>query len=407
MTYLLYILYLYMMFSNVLERYIGIFRYADEGLCILLLFIALAKVFRTHDAILEKTDMMIVVGIICLFLIGIISTVQANVIETYTVIVKDIVLTFKFFIAFISIKILLEDFRSKQLSKMLTTTSKIILVLHFLFSIATQFVNTGMSDEMRHGIKCYQFFYSHYTFLVFYVVVLLCTINCGEKKSLKYDVLGTCVLIFTARTKAIMFIVIYFIIKYFIIKVKKNGNFIINFKKRYIILAGIGALMVGYSKIQDYIGWGYSFNLRNALYVRGLQIAGRFFPLGSGFGSFATNISFEYKSKLYEEYNMYVIQGFVDGSPVVSDVFWPSIYSQFGIIGFCIYVGMLICIFKSIIGTKKICIEVKISVFMLMLYLLVASIAEATFTNDIGVFAIVFSYIFLTKRNEMIQEDVE
>ena len=44
-----------MMFSNVLERYIGIFRYADEGLCILLLFIALAKVFRTHNSILEKT----------------------------------------------------------------------------------------------------------------------------------------------------------------------------------------------------------------------------------------------------------------------------------------------------------------------------------------------------------------
>lgn len=401
MTYILYLLYLYMMFSNVLVQYFAVLRYTDECLCLIFVLAALIKLIKKPKTSLCRIDIIIILSCLCLFLFGMLSTVNANIVNTYDVIVKDIVLTFKFFLTFLSVKIVLGDFRSELLSKMLIKTAKIILVFHFCSAILTQFVDIGMGEQIRHGIKCYQFFYSHYTFLVFYVVVLLCTISCSNKETFLYDILGSVVLFLTARTKAIMFLVIYYFIKYIIGKTRTNGEIKVKLKKRYLLLASIGVIAVGYSKIKDYIGWGYSYNLRNALYVRGAQIAARFFPLGSGFGSFGTNISYEYKSSLYAEYNMDTIQGFVDGAPVVSDVFWPSIYSQFGFIGCIIYLVMIFLIFKSIGNIKNVDNRVKIGVYMLMLYLLVASIAEASYTNDIGVFAVIFSYLFLSLGQKM------
>ena len=125
--------------------------------------------------------------------------------------------------------------------------------------------------------------------------------------------------------------------------------------------------------------------MRNGLWMAGLKLAEAYFPLGSGFGSFGSNLSYEYSPQIYYDLGLGSFQGFEHGTPVLSDVFWPYIYGEFGVIGFLLYVGMLVMIFFSLREELREQQELMRGANCIFAYLLVASMAEAVFTNSTGV----------------------
>ncbi|MFD1899698.1 hypothetical protein GQR36_05390 [Enterococcus termitis] len=44
------------------------------------------------------------------------------------------------------------------------------------------------------------------------------------------------------------------------------------------------------SKIADYLSWGI-YNLRTGLYIVGFSIANDYFPFGTGYGTYGSNLS--------------------------------------------------------------------------------------------------------------------
>lgn len=105
----------------------------------------------------------------------------------------------------------------------------------------------------------------------------------------------------------------------------------------------ITSLWIMSDKISDYISWGV-YNLRTGLYVVGFLIAMNHFPLGTGFCTFGSNLSFLERSPLYAEYGLNNSQAMGDNQEgaFISDTFWPYIYGQWGIIGLILYVTSII-----------------------------------------------------------------
>ena len=110
-----------------------------------------------------------------------------------------------------------------------------------------------------------------------------------------------------------------------------------------------------------------------------------FFPLGSGFGTFASHLSGKYYSNIYEMYGISGLNGMTrEKYNFISDVFWPYIYGQFGVFGLLIYVKLILDIFFRQFRSR-ITNGSRIAMAAVWVYALIASTSEAYFTNGTGV----------------------
>ncbi|MGO5165830.1 MULTISPECIES: hypothetical protein [unclassified Candidatus Paralachnospira] len=119
-----------------------------------------------------------------------------------------------------------------------------------------------------------------------------------------------------------------------------------------IILAG-ACFAFAYSDLQDYI---FSGNAPRALLLRyGFVTAINYFPLGSGFASYGSEMAKRYYSKLYYEYGFDRIwsmspeanrEGSNYGVTTLNDCYLGMIVGQYGWIGFFCYIGIIYAIYK-------------------------------------------------------------
>lgn len=118
-----------------------------------------------------------------------------------------------------------------------------------------------------------------------------------------------------------------------------------------IVLLVCMALIFAYSDLQEYILDG---NAPRALLLRyGFVTANRYFPLGSGFASYGSEMAKRYYSKLYYEYGFDKIwsmspENNLSGSEVgtLNDCYFGMIVGQYGWIGLCCYAGIIYFIYK-------------------------------------------------------------
>jgi hypothetical protein len=343
--------------------------------------------------VINKYDKRILRLSLLIFLIGILSSLWFSYVSDFTTIAKDIVLTFKFPLGYVCAMFTFGNYRSRVLGKNIICIAKIMICIIFAFGCISLFVNLGMSGEVRSGIKSYRFLYTHYTYLVYNTILLMSTLLCEKKKNFCYYIMATLILLLTMRTKAFVFVGMFWTIKLIGINKINSKEKLKKLKWQYILIMLVIAFIIAKPKLQDYLSWGFTYNLRNGLYYKGLLIAMKCFPLGSGFGTFGTNISLN-TSPLYYLYGLYTYQGFDQGNAFASDVYWPSIYAQFGFIGCALYVWILVNIIKSIIITQKNHMNQMWASLILIIYMTAASFAEATFSNEIGVFSVVVILLF-------------
>ena len=126
---------------------------------------------------------------------------------------------------------------------------------------------------------------------------------------------------------------------------------------------------------------------RGALFRTSFEIANDYFPIGTGFGTFASNFSGENYSPLYEKYGINDIWGLSAEDPAfISDSFWPMIIGQFGYIGAILYMICVILIYEDI--QRKYNKEKKgvyTAKMLCLLYLVISSIAESAFVNPLAI----------------------
>ncbi len=372
-------LFYFMIFQNVLENYFNIFGILDEAMSAAIVIIAIINILSSRRKyVICKNNKKILVSVLALIIIGIIGNLKTDY-QTMIPALKDAVCVLKGIITYVFIPLCLSNLNLDEYLTTMNNHLKFITGLVFLTVIANLLFDIFPYYEIRFGIKSQQIFFTHPTYLASFsvIIIILLSVNLREhEENKKYIILMLLVLASTLRFKSIAFIPIYMYLYYIVFK-----------KHRKLQLLDVGILCVlggvfAISQVMEYFNnpdWA-----RNVLTMNSLNIAKDNFPIGTGFGTYASWASGESYSNIYYDYNISTTWGISpDFYEFIADTFWPMIIGQFGVLGLGIYIYILLRIYKNIINNDN--LDYYFGQILALLYLIILSIAEASFSGPIVV----------------------
>lgn len=382
------ILFVWILFNTVLERFIPGFNYFDE--LILAYAICCLVIYSRKRTIRIRRQLLL--AIIIIVSVGLMSNYIYSLNNGVVVVIKDIIAFLKMPAAMVAFSFR-NDKRNVIASNIAYSITKIVLIVMFLFWIVSFFVDLGMSADVRFGIPSYKFIYPHPTFMV-YSLVLMSVVMIGhgiEKEDAIFYFINIVLLLSSFRDKAYGYIAIYLFLIVIIPNIKK-------IKLIHIMIVGALTYFISRDKLLLYRS--YSWSPRYGLYTTGFKILKDYFPLGTGFGSFGSALSGEYYSKVYGLYDMSGRLGVSQGDYIdLGDAGYPYYYGEFGIIGFAFFVYIIVNMYRLILFLYK--DNKRTAAFLLMGYLLLAMLVESTLINEAGATSMVIMFVYLGNFNNV------
>ena len=392
MTIFLGELYLLLIFNGVifnlapLPDFCGLWDEAITVLLILLSFFKLIK--RNKGCFLLNNDFHFLTPWLIIVITGMISNLIWDYAGSWQAVIRDMVGFLKFPLCFIAIRFLGYD---KKIRRFLENKGfkflKVIIIVIFVFGVFSLFKDIGLSqsNEFRHGIYSYQFLFNHPNSLGLVMVLLLCLVDSFENKhNFNYIIMCLGTLVLTMRTKILAFVAVFIYVKY-------GEKWSKKYKAIFWVSVTCLILLVSYGKLSVVMKWTESG--RMSCWFGSFNLAEKCFPLGSGFGTFASHVSGKYGSKVYSF--MHIKEIFdAQGNPtaVLGDTGYPYYIAQFGIIG----ITLLILSVKNLM--KIINNKMNWSALLLLIYLGIALTGESTLLNA-GVEIAATLAVILAKTN--------
>lgn len=387
------IMYIFILFSAVFEYYIPYLNYWDEIIFIISILYLISMVIK-EGKIKRITFNILLLSLLVIF-IGIIGNLNNSTYQTNKIaILKDVIAYFKFPITFIAMPKILKTLNINRKFKDIKIITKIIIIIMFIAMILGYFTDIGLyKNEEDRILKTYLFIFPHPTFLVFSCLMMLIVLMIAKDKINKtYFFMCLFIMFMTQRSKA--YFIVAFILSIFLIPDRYLDNLFsfrnnrLLFKKRYVFLGIIlvSSFMYLFAKDKFILYFQYGLTAaRPALYLVGIRLVYEHFPIGTGFGTFASSLSGRYYSSIYYNYGISNVIGISeDNISYIGDVYWPYIYGQFGILGFLlqirIFIKLFFYYFKKIVNNIN-----RKSYIIIWAYSIFASFAEAFFTNSTSV----------------------
>ena len=364
--------------------------YFDESIAILA-FIAmmLITMSRSKKNAIKKDTFFQLCSITIMIFLGVISNIAYGYVSNVSLIFRDAIGLLKFFITFYSLDFVFVQYNYSN--KVVIKLAKFMISVIFLFGVISLFADVGMGNSVRFGIRSYQFVYGYYNILVFTEVLLIAVLMQDVNVNKIYYCMAFVSLAMTFRTKGVIMIAVALLFLFFDLKHKSPVLYgSITNKMKFIFPVIIVVFFLARNKITEYLSWGISNSIRIGTLATGFKIACNHFPLGSGFATYGTILSYDSRSPLYsiyDEMNYAVLMDPKYGFSTMSDTFWPAVYAQLGFGGLILYVYSLYLCYKKITHTKTASDRQKLSCVYILLYLILCTMSEATFINSTGVIA--------------------
>lgn len=386
------ILFLFVILISSFDYRIAGLNYWDEALIVVG---PLYYILATKRICIKRKQLKIWLTLIVLIAIGLFSNALHPEFQSKSIaIVKDIIAIVKFPLLTTVMLNTRTPVKQNSITHEAAMVSKILLYIMFCVALIGYFVNIGVYQDEVRFVRCYKFFFSHPTFLVSSIIMMIAVLLADGIRRNRRELLIAGVLIFlSGRTKGYIMIAILLLV---VVITNLSGR--VKLKKSYLIFGGVCVSLIVYvlgkNKVIDYMGWGLTA-ARPALYIVGLYLLKDCFPLGSGFGTFASSISGEYYSSVYSKYHISDVNGLIQGhTNYIADTFPPYIYGQFGIAGAITYILLLLQLikyqFKRIKSYDKV-----IGFLFLWIYIFVACSAESFLTNASGAQAAVVLAVYV------------
>ena len=368
-----------LLFQNIIQKYIGIFRYFDEALAMITFPIILFNILKKKTLKIKKYDFYILVSLIIIGFIGIYSSLKYEYQPIYIALL-DMILIYKFFLVYYLGSYINNNGNLYNYKNRIIGHLKLITIIFFIFTIINYIFHIFPSSY-RYGIMVNTIFYGQPTNLVASCVFIIATMMTFEKK-IDYKYIGILLFVIatTLRMKAFVFIIVFLIISIYLNKTNKK----ITFSKIGIIVCI--CILIAYNQIEYYFFTSDDI-ARGVLLETSIKIANDHFPFGAGFATFGSYFSAVNYSPIYLKYNIHNIHGLTKDNPAfISDSFWPMLVGQLGYIGTSFY---LICIILLLIKIQKnYSFENKyeyIAKISVLAYLMISSTSESAFVNPMAI----------------------
>lgn len=315
-------------------------------------------------------------------------------------IISDIIIQFKPYLAFFAVYYLCPIFSNKQ-KDLIKKITLILSVPMFLIGCAS-LVNGSIIKETV-GLVAY--------FAAIMTISALLYYYCSEgtKKDKILFILMLSIGLFSARSKFYGFFIISVVMMIFFDNISRMK---FNFKTLSILTLSLAAMLfASREKMTLYFGFGKSldsvpeaFMARAVLYTTSFEILNDYFPMGSGFASFASQSSGVYYSPLYEKYGIENVKGISKTNySYIADTYYPCL-AQFGVIGIILYFLFFIYIIRKAYLLFKATQQEKYFIipFLIIGYLLIENIADATFTGHRGFFIMMLLGLVLSEQRHIL-----
>lgn len=323
-----------LLFQPIIEIILPPFSYYDEILAVsslLSLFFSMAmrksRFTREMKIALCLLFAIVVIGLFGNFLSGIVS-------DTFFILV-DILACSKFFIIYFALKSILGN--TSYFVSYMARESKVLLVLMLACLVINQFVDIGMTYEMRYGLKAFQFVFIHPTHMVTLSLACMAFIYSDASNGWKkYIGIALVLMAMSLRSRWVALALVIVLIIIFVKKGSTRAPFVV------IGVGSVSAFLVGQAQMSVYYG-SASESARGHLMTTALSVFQNFFPLGAGFASSGSGVTKTIYSPLYYQYGLQNVYGLAPNNPsYLTDTFWPVVLAQFGFLGLIIWLLLLI-----------------------------------------------------------------
>lgn len=370
--------------TGIVNQIIG---YADE----ILALVFLVKMILNYKIVLQKLsnrELKMLLSYIAFSALGLISSI-ANPMQSIFLTFSDMVICMKFGIIYFYTRTLLKvKIDSILLIKKLSTIVKPLVIL-FAFLAIHDIIFTPFFEkaDYRYFMYALQLGFGHPTILAAFsitcAVIMMASLSVRNKKVDSFTIWIALILaVLTLRGKAIAVAIAIIVIYIALFIVKKNA-------KLFGTLGGaIAALMAGWDKLSFYFGAAARVRddfIRAKLLRDSITLANDFFPLGTGYGTFGSNIAAEHYSPLYVAMGYSALPGATKENNIfLSDSFWPIIIAQFGWIGLFLFAHFLMGLIRKIFELYKINKYLFWAGISAIAYEIIASTAESAFFHPVA-----------------------
>lgn len=330
--------------------------------------------------------------------IGLLGNTFSDIKRTGSMVATDVIYFTKVFVSYIGA---FEYFKRNPISQhcknVIIGEAHIYLIVAFVCFCISQVSYIGMTDSVRYGIKCFQFIYSgpgmwsQYCILILLLLTLDLQWHTGRMKQRFYFVLLFTVWAGTLRARAFVTISIWLLFVFlgrtlpsrFALEVETTKSILKKFLKvKYIILAGIIVALIGWDQYQEYYGKDAE-SARNFLVLGGIQVMRDYYPLGSGFGTYGTEVAAQNYSPLYYRYDLSSFWALAEEGTELTDCYWPAVGAETGIFGLLVMIVIIWKFIKTFIRSASGNKYYVIATLTYSAYLLISSTATGIFSSGI------------------------
>lgn len=378
------------MFQQPLQGKLSVFSYLDELPA--LLAIAISGVFSGRITVRKKNA-----GLIRALLCFVLSGLLGNILFRYQplkYVVIDLFTNLKFILTLcFSLRFFSNGIRGyDRLPGVLSALSGLL----FLLFLADRLFGL-YGGEVRYGIRAAALFFGHPQYLAGFCVCLIAGLSLyGPGRYWRPIVLDLIMTAFTLRAKAFASVTAFGCLAFIVYALRSQIKF-----RRYVLLAGLSVL-VAWPQISYYFITLAGASARSVILRTSFQILIDYFPIGTGFGTYASHSAAAHYSPVYYKYGfeaIYELRNAATGT-FFDDQFWPIIIGQTGFIGLASYVSYLVILLKRVrlmASTNK---NAYFASMFLFLYLLIGTMSDPGFNNTIAVpLALMLGLAFNTCRS--------
>lgn len=328
---------------------------------------------------LIKNDLYICICLTIITIIGAISNIVSGITSNIFAIVVDAMWLWKTFACYIAFKYIGSRPRYREeIVRNLVFLAKFSIIIIFATSIIGEVINIGVtSDYTLYGIRQFVFWGNSLQagWLLFCALLILASYNIGSSRFRRYYIMAIIPAILTFSSLIYCF---FFVATVLLLILRESTVF----KKKYIVLLAVGIALFTFADIQNYF---MSDSVRMKLIQGGIITANKYFPLGSGFATYGSEMASRYYSQVYVDLGWENMWGLGRTyNQYLNDNFFAGILGEFGYIGFLVYLFALYFLFKEansiLLNRRERCIAVAI-----VLTIAVVMIGSASAKSVMGV----------------------
>lgn len=369
--------------ERLIIEYIPIAGYFDELFTILCCFTSIYILFMDEKK-LTRNEIAALIFTALVIVIGLLGNIISGILGNPFLIVVDIISTVKIIIVYywiLSFKFTREDW--DDIIKILAKWTRLLLLIMFVVCVLAYTLNLGILGEIRYGIKSYSFLIpspGNYSKIFYFVIPLLTADLQYDNNIYKKAMIAVALLLWvlSMRSRAIAFAVGYVLFAFWFFYLKEKNIKKINVL--YLMPIGIIGLFLGWKQLVFY--FTTDTQARSMLLRYSIVTMKEYFPLGSGFGTYGSDVAKTQYSPLYEQYGFLNVYGIGKShTDYLNDNYWPMIIGQFGIIGTMLVIIILFLLYSQMIKTVIQNKYLYFSTFCMMGFLLVSSIASKSYSE--------------------------